>query len=118
MKTALREIKDWESHAACSKTKDPDLWFVVEEDRPSALRDVQEEAAKKVCKMCPVSGNCLDRAMENKEKHGVWGGLTVSERKAAYRGGSRASCPGCKGLVTTRDATSQICLGCGLSWLL
>lgn len=40
-----------------------------------------KEAAKAVCRACPVRQECLAYALANHEKHGVWGGLTWEERK-------------------------------------
>jgi len=119
MKTPLlEESRKWDVHARCKKGVDPELFFVIDDDRASALRDAQEAKAKEVCKKCPVSGNCLDYAIEYDEKYGVWGGATTAERRAAKRGGSRASCPRCQRRLTTRDDHSQTCLSCGLSSLL
>jgi WhiB family redox-sensing transcriptional regulator len=35
--------------------------------------------------MCPVVDKCLQYALENREQHGIWGGLTVGERQALLR---------------------------------
>ena len=39
--------------------------------------------AKQVCAHCPVRERCL--AVGLREEHGIWGGLTVGERRAARR---------------------------------
>jgi WhiB family redox-sensing transcriptional regulator len=45
------------------------------------------QRSKAVCKgfdgmpPCPVRGACLDYALENDEKHGVWGGTSERERR-------------------------------------
>lgn len=114
----LIDSRGWDAQAKCKTGTDPDLFFVIDDDRPSMARDLQEAEAKKVCSRCPVSGNCFDYALEYGERYGVWGGATESERRAAHRGGSRLGCPKCKQRLTTRDENSQICLGCGLTWLL
>jgi len=36
---------------------------------------------KEVCASCPVRVECLDEAVRNLEKHGVWGGLSERERR-------------------------------------
>lgn len=41
--------------------------------------------AKAVCVTCPVRWDCLDEALANREKHGVWGGLTEHQRKRLMR---------------------------------
>ena len=38
--------------------------------------------AKKMCRRCPVRRDCLTWAMTHDE-HGIWGGLTATERREA-----------------------------------
>jgi WhiB family transcriptional regulator, redox-sensing transcriptional regulator len=38
--------------------------------------------ARQVCALCPVRQPCLDYAISNRITHGIWGGLTVRERRA------------------------------------
>lgn len=37
--------------------------------------------AKKVCANCKVRDICLEYALDHNEEHGVWGGLSVRERR-------------------------------------
>lgn len=37
--------------------------------------------AKKLCGECPVQAKCAEYAIEADEEYGVWGGLTVTERR-------------------------------------
>lgn len=53
---------------------DPDRWFAGTRSPGS------QELAKKVCKQCPYRRACLLTALDNDERHGVWGGLTTEER--------------------------------------
>ena len=46
---------------------------------------VEAARAKEVCKTCPVKQQCLDEAIANREKHGIWGGLDTSERGREVR---------------------------------
>jgi len=40
-------------------------------------------SAKKICwEECPVRTECLLESIQNGEKHGIWGGLDTTERKA------------------------------------
>lgn len=39
-------------------------------------------AAKSVCRLCPVSPQCLAHALADPELMGVWGGTTERERRA------------------------------------
>jgi WhiB family redox-sensing transcriptional regulator len=62
--------------AAC-KDYPVDLWF----KKPGeGARDPYKDA-KEVCASCPERVACLDFAMENNEKSGVWGGKTPDERR-------------------------------------
>jgi WhiB family redox-sensing transcriptional regulator len=45
-------------------------------------RDEREARAKLICHECHVQGECLDFALRVREPHGIWGGLTESERRA------------------------------------
>lgn len=66
----------WRAYAAC-KTR-PDLdWF------PG--RGVPLTEQKKVCASCPVKDACLEAALRNGEKDGVWGGTSERERRAIRR---------------------------------
>jgi hypothetical protein len=38
------------------------------------------EMAKSVCRECPIIGECLERALLNREWWGVWGGTSERER--------------------------------------
>jgi len=61
---------DWTAEAAC-RVADGD-WFSHDV--------VAIAAAKLVCVACPVSDECLEWALDMPERHGVWGGLTPTER--------------------------------------
>lgn len=43
------------------------------------------ERARAVCASCPVATRCLNYALENEERHGMWGGVTPSEREDILR---------------------------------
>lgn len=40
--------------------------------------------AKELCDLCPVRQDCLNFALENGIRHGIWGGLTESERRRPH----------------------------------
>lgn len=66
---------DWHVDAACRKF-DSDVWFNVGgKDNRQHVRK-----AKSICNFCPVSGECLDYAISNSERYGIWGGKTPNER--------------------------------------
>jgi WhiB family transcriptional regulator, redox-sensing transcriptional regulator len=62
----------WEQAALCAQT-DPEAFFP--ETGQSA------PGAKAVCRACPVQGECLESALANDERFGVWGGLSEQERR-------------------------------------
>ena len=43
--------------------------------------------AKRICAACPVRDDCLQYALENDERFGIWGGLSERERRRAKRVG-------------------------------
>ena len=63
----------WVADAACLD-EDPDLFFPIK-GSPDANDD-----AKRVCSTCSVRGDCLELAMTNNERDGVFGGLSYEER--------------------------------------
>ncbi|MBB2909554.1 WhiB family redox-sensing transcriptional regulator [Streptosporangium becharense] len=73
MRKKVREI-GWATRGAC-RTSDPDLFFPL---TPS----VEHEArAKAVCAGCAVLKECRAYALRAGEPEGIWGGLTVEERR-------------------------------------
>lgn len=53
--------------------EDPDLWFSEGNHR------IQD--AKTRCLTCPVRDLCLQLALGNDERFGIWGGLDAAERR-------------------------------------
>ncbi|MGW1160151.1 WhiB family transcriptional regulator [Streptomyces sp. NPDC002513] len=72
---------EWLWHAAC-KGEDPELFFPVGSTGP-ALKETA--AAKRVCRRCPVVGECLDWALRSGQTAGVWGGTGEKERAELLR---------------------------------
>lgn len=62
----------WQERALCAET-DPESFFP---EKGGSTRD-----AKKVCMACEVRIDCLDYALENDERFGIWGGLSERERR-------------------------------------
>jgi WhiB family redox-sensing transcriptional regulator len=71
-----RHERDWQSRANCMGV-DPDLFFP---ERGASTRE-----AKEVCRGCVVRENCLEYALANGEKFGIWGGLSERERRRVRR---------------------------------
>jgi len=68
-------LGDWVEQAAC-KGLDPELWFPTRGDNTSYGE------ATKVCGECPVRAECLDYAVTNRIRTGIWGGLGQRGRRA------------------------------------
>jgi len=71
----------WKPMAACSSA-DPDLFFPVS---PAASNPVQVAEAKAICARCLVRRECLDFAIQTRQMHGIWGGMTEEERYPAVK---------------------------------
>ncbi len=68
--------RSWQERANCMGV-DPDLFFP---ERGSSTRE-----AKEVCRGCVVLEDCLEYALANGEKFGIWGGLSERERRRLRR---------------------------------
>ncbi len=66
----------WQERANCLGV-DPDLFFP---ERGASTRE-----AKAVCGGCEVRLECLEYALCNGEKFGIWGGLSERERRRLRR---------------------------------
>ena len=62
----------WQVDANCND-KYADLFFP---NRGASTRE-----AKKICSECTVKEHCLEYAIVNAEKFGIWGGLSERERR-------------------------------------
>jgi len=66
----------WRQHGAC-RGIDPNIFYPASDD------DADE--AKAICAGCPVRQACLEYALANRERDGVWGGATERERRRIVR---------------------------------
>lgn len=66
----------WANSGRCSGV-DPDLFF------PERGQDAGP--AKALCRQCPVRAACLSWALDTGQKHGIWGGMTESQRRRLRR---------------------------------
>ena len=71
----------WRQRAAC-RDSDPDLFFPIGDTGPAVEH---AEAAKAVCRQCPVRVDCLEYALISNQEAGVWGGATEEERRQLRR---------------------------------
>ncbi|MCH2426657.1 MAG: WhiB family transcriptional regulator [Acidimicrobiales bacterium] len=67
---------DWKDYSNCLGV-DPDLFFP---ERGASTRE-----AKEVCRSCVVQNDCLEYALQNGEKFGIWGGMSERERRRIRR---------------------------------
>jgi len=66
----------WQTDALCAQT-DPEAFFP---EKGGSTRD-----AKRICTTCEVKAQCLDYALQNDERFGIWGGLSERERRRLRR---------------------------------
>jgi len=66
----------WRQHSAC-RGVDPEVFYPVS--------DEEAEEAKDICAECVVRQPCLEYALANRERDGVWGGATERERRRIVR---------------------------------
>ena len=62
----------WQQFANCLGV-DPNLFYPE--------RGVSTSEAKAVCQRCQVKEECLEYAVQNGEKFGIWGGMSERERR-------------------------------------
>jgi WhiB family redox-sensing transcriptional regulator len=66
----------WQEDALCAQT-DPEAFFP---EKGGSTRD-----AKRICAQCTVRAECLEYALKNDERFGIWGGLSERERRRLRR---------------------------------
>ncbi|MBM6546928.1 WhiB family transcriptional regulator [Janibacter sp. YIM B02568] len=66
------EEMSWQERSLCAQT-DPEAFFP---EKGGSTRE-----AKKVCVGCEVRKECLEYALANDERFGIWGGLSERERR-------------------------------------
>jgi len=71
----------WQTDALCAQT-DPEAFFP---EKGGSTRD-----AKRICTTCEVKAQCLDYALQNDERFGIWGGLSERERRRLRRSSKSA----------------------------
>ncbi len=69
----------WQKDALCAQT-DPEAFFP---EKGGSTRE-----AKSVCASCSVQAQCLEYALLNDERFGIWGGLSERERRRMRRSAS------------------------------
>ena len=59
------------------RQSDPEAWFPERSDKATL--------AKRICRQCDVQERCLEYALANNERFGIWGGMSETERKRMRR---------------------------------
>lgn len=72
----LAEEQSWQERSLCAQT-DPEAFFP---EKGGSTRE-----AKKICVGCEVRAECLEYALANDERFGIWGGLSERERRRLKR---------------------------------
>ena len=70
--SVLVEEQEWSEQALCAQV-DPEMFFPE--------KGGSTKQAKMLCRSCPVVDECLNYALENDERFGVWGGFSERERR-------------------------------------
>ena len=71
----------WQQKAACRGPLGA-VFFPPSTSERKREKVARESKAKDICMSCPVLAECRDYAIEIREPHGVWGGLSEQERRA------------------------------------
>ena len=99
-------VDDWRERSAC-RGEDPELFF---SDARGTSGVMAIDAAKDVCRRCPVKRECLAWAVEIKAVDGVWGGMSEAERLPLLAGDTRECA--CGGRFVPRMGHQVRCRRC------
>jgi WhiB family transcriptional regulator, redox-sensing transcriptional regulator len=72
----INEERPWVVFAACADIES-DIYFSTD--------PADERSALALCATCPVRDECLEYALDARERYGVWGGTTEKERRRLVR---------------------------------
>jgi len=72
---AIQDRIEWVSKAHC-RSVDPDELFVG---------GAAQRKAVVICRYCPVTAECLADALDSQMEFGVWGGMTVRQRRVLLK---------------------------------
>lgn len=79
--TGAAERPAWTARAACHGLRGAVNFYVERGEDP--------RPARRICADCPVRSDCLDHAVTNAERFGIWGGLSPKERRRIRRADTR-----------------------------
>ncbi len=72
----------WQMKAAC-RGPQAEIFFPPPHFERKEEKLERENRAKGICTTCSVQRACLNYAIRIREPHGIWGGLSETERKHA-----------------------------------
>ena len=70
----------WQARAAC-RGPHASVFFPPPQFERKDEKLARETQAKAICATCPVREPCLAYALRIREPHGIWGGMSESERR-------------------------------------
>lgn len=70
----LGPAPDWQRDALCREPAYATVTWYPERGQPT-------QPAKDICARCTVRPECLEYALANSDKHGVWGGTSERQRR-------------------------------------
>jgi WhiB family transcriptional regulator, redox-sensing transcriptional regulator len=79
----MQGVQTWQVRAAC-RGPQSSIFFPPSSFERKDDKDRREGNAKGICAGCAVRQECLDYAIEIREPHGIWGGLTEGERRVLF----------------------------------
>lgn len=72
-------MPDWMFEGSCGQVGP--RWFFPDEDEDAPRgRGMSYLEGRKVCADCPVRAKCLQYALDTRQEHGLWGGVSPRER--------------------------------------
>lgn len=80
----------WQQQAAC-RGIGTDAFFPERNKESGRIRQGQYLEAKRICDQCPVRAECLDFALRENLRGGMYGGLTPRQRRELFRTPAQAA---------------------------
>jgi WhiB family transcriptional regulator, redox-sensing transcriptional regulator len=78
---SVQQVEDlWQLRASCRGPNHAIFFPPARLERREEKRR-REARAKEICGTCPVREPCREYALQIKEQHGIWGGMTENERR-------------------------------------
>lgn len=78
---SAQHVEDmWQLRAACRGPNHAIFFPPARLERREEKRR-REARAKEICEGCSVRVPCRDYALQIREQHGIWGGMTENERR-------------------------------------